>query len=167
MDRKVRGGFTLIEVIVVIAIMAIIMAIGIPSYTKWKRKYNIESDTREIFLLLNEARKRSLFEKKVCGVVWKTNPITSLSLACDTNNNEKIDDDPSGAKVYSVVNLRDSFNINITLYKYVRFMKNGMAKDWGRVFYCPSSVDVSYNCVVVSNLRINMGHWDGNTCTPR
>ncbi len=167
MDRKVALGFTLLELIIVITIMSIILAVGIPSFMKWKEKYEVESDTKSIFLLLSEARRRSFFEKRICGIGWSSVPITSIYLACDTDNDEKIDDSPSGAVVYNTLKLSTSFNINNVLYKYLRFLKTGTAKDWGRIFYSVASPSAKYDCVVVSHIRINMGHWDGNNCNPQ
>ncbi len=167
MDRKIVHGFTLVEVVVVIAIMAILLGVGIPSFMKWKARYDVESDTNNIFLLLNQARRKSFFEKRMCGIVWNSIPITSIYLACDTDGDEKIDDSPSGAVIYDTLNLTTSFNVNNVLYRYLRFFKTGTAKDWGRIFYSLASPSAKYDCVVVSAIRINKGHWDGNTCNPQ
>jgi len=44
-------GFTLLELLIVIAFVAIIMAIGIPNFSKWKEKYEINFylPEREVF----------------------------------------------------------------------------------------------------------------------
>ena len=62
MARKIKG-FTLLELLIVIAMMAVLLAIAIPAFSKWVKKYNIESDTKKIYAFLQEARAKAFAEK--------------------------------------------------------------------------------------------------------
>ena len=51
-----QAGFTLIEVMVVVAIVGIGSAIGIPSYLQWNERYQLRQVTSELRSTLLEAR---------------------------------------------------------------------------------------------------------------
>jgi prepilin-type N-terminal cleavage/methylation domain-containing protein len=46
-----RHGFTLIELVVVMALLALVLAIGIPKYAELKQKQSVEADLRSVELL--------------------------------------------------------------------------------------------------------------------
>ena len=56
---KKRSGFSLVEVLVVLACAMIISAIAIPYYTSLTRTYNIRNDADKILAQLNLARMRA------------------------------------------------------------------------------------------------------------
>ncbi len=54
------AGFTLVELVIVIAIMAILVAIALPPYVEWRQTAQYHEATREIASFLREARSRSI-----------------------------------------------------------------------------------------------------------
>ncbi len=54
------AGFTLIELMMVIAIVAILVAIAFPPYVEWRQNAQYHEATREIASFLREARSRSI-----------------------------------------------------------------------------------------------------------
>lgn len=62
--RKKENGFTLIELMVTIAVMAIIAMIAAPSMTSMIRKNQLHSDARAIVELATMARSEAVFTKK-------------------------------------------------------------------------------------------------------
>ena len=53
-------GFTLLELLIVISFVAIIMAIGIPNFSKWKEKYEINGQAQKVYFDMMLARSTSV-----------------------------------------------------------------------------------------------------------
>ncbi len=53
-------GFTIIEAITVIAIMAILTGIALPPYIEWRRSVQYQASARSILLVFREARTRAI-----------------------------------------------------------------------------------------------------------
>lgn len=56
-------GFTLIELMITIAILAIIAGMAVPSFTQTIRKNQLISDTRDFVDLLAETRSEAIFKQ--------------------------------------------------------------------------------------------------------
>ncbi len=96
--RKKENGFTLIELMVTIAVMAIIAMMAAPSMTSMIRKNQLHSDAREVIELATMARSNAVFSKKEQKLAldssvtdgqlkwlpeehtsWATKPVNSIS----------------------------------------------------------------------------------------
>lgn len=144
-----RKGMTLIELLVTITVIAIISAIAVPSFNKWLRRYQIESDTKTIYGFIQEARARA-FSQKVDLSVDVAGTVTALK---DT-----------GGAVLTSVNTKTSYkNSTITVSKR-GVISSGTSVLPGTV----SGLKPQYNCISVSDLRARMGYTsDGSTCNAK
>ena len=139
-------GLTVIELLVTITVIAIISAIAVPSFNKWLKRYQIESDTKTIYGFIQEARSRA-FSQKMDLTVYVAGTTTSLK-------------DTSGT-VLAFINTKTSYkNSTITV------SKRGVISSGGSVL--PSAVSglkPQYNCIVVSDLRARLGYSNnGSAC---
>ncbi len=88
-----QSGFTLIEALIVVALVAIMLAIGIPSFVSFMSRYRLTATSNDflsgITLTRNEAIKRGrrVDMVPVSGNDWKTGWI----LFIDQNNNQLVD----------------------------------------------------------------------------
>lgn len=60
MKRKSQRGFTMLEMMVVVAILLLVMAIAIPNFTRALRRYQLESSARNVANLLLRARYEAI-----------------------------------------------------------------------------------------------------------
>ena len=58
-----QKGFSIIELLVVVAIIGIISAIGYPNIYKWYTKKQLRNDAYELFSLLKDAQQESMLNK--------------------------------------------------------------------------------------------------------
>ena len=80
---KNSHGFTIIEVVTVLAIMAIIMAISIPSYFAWRPKHMLNRAVNEYHALLQSARLKAIKDRGTCTVSFTPD---SYTVDCSNSN---------------------------------------------------------------------------------
>jgi len=79
LDRQ--RGFTLLEVIIVMAIMGIVAAIGIPSFSDWREKQAVRSATQALLAHLKQARIKAVADNRSVSVKFTS---TSYIFDADT-----------------------------------------------------------------------------------
>ncbi len=168
-----NDGITLIELLVVVAIVGILaIALGF-SYQGWIGKYNIESETKQFYSDLMEARTMAMARSRMHFVVITANNYTIYE---DTNDNEVAEpgagDNPiseyrnpaTGAPRPKVLQYNLGWTGTIT------FNTRGLT-----AFTNPISIPVNvppdlagstpdYDCVLVYQSRIAAGQMSGGVC---
>ncbi len=154
MVRKINNnkGITLIEIIVVVAIVAIILGMSVPYYTKWKKRVSIESDTKRIYGVIQNFRSKAFAEKteykvklsdKKVEIYQNNKPIYSLSL----ENNFKF----TGSSTTEIkIDQRGTFS-GSSIY----------AEDY-------KQTDAQYDCIAINNIRVRLGKMsEGGRCVAK
>lgn len=95
---KAREGFTLIEMVTVLAILGIIMAMAAPNFSKWKEKHEINGQAQKVYFDLMLARTNAVKNNNLVRVDFNTTSHT-YTIHDDTNENGSQD---SGEAVKSV-----------------------------------------------------------------
>ena len=109
--RQKENGFTLIELMVTIAIAAIIATMAAPSMGQWLVRQNLSKSTQELISVLNNARTKAALERKEITVQLNT------SAVADTTS--QLNWMPSGKAV-----LKTGSPTSIV------FLPTGLVKDW-------------------------------------
>lgn len=87
MTYKQQKGFTLIEMMIVIAIIAILAALAAPSMIDMKRKYELQRETNSFVAKLNEARSEAVLKRTSVSVSLVASQNTSANASQNTSAN--------------------------------------------------------------------------------
>lgn len=132
--KRIRSnkGFTAIELMVTIGIIAIIAAIGIPSYAKWIPKYKLGRELVNLKADLERAKMTAKRENICVDIIFIDNAYTvfrnngSGGHSCNTN----LDDDET---IIAYQKLSPGITFGHISFaagsKNARFRGNGVAKD--------------------------------------
>ena len=73
--RQKENGFTLIELMVTIAVLAIIAMIAVPSFSNMLLKQNLKKSTQELANVLVQARSKAALERREVTVQLNTSAV--------------------------------------------------------------------------------------------
>jgi type IV fimbrial biogenesis protein FimT len=91
-NRVCKRGFGLIELLVAIAVVAVLMAVGIPSFTEVGRRMTVSSNANNMVTALNQAKAEAAKLGVMVGVVGSTNNWTAngWSVLADSNHDNTL-----------------------------------------------------------------------------
>jgi len=69
-----RSGFTVTELTVVIVLLALLTAMGVPSYLSWLPKYRLKSAARDLYSNLQLAKMTAIKSNGKCSIGYNKNP---------------------------------------------------------------------------------------------
>lgn len=162
-------GFSLIELVVTIGIMAIVMTISTLSFNSYQVKSGIEAQTRELFADITEARTKTFTQKRVYGITLQPNSYVVKSYITEAEYNTNLAASANGTVVASKslkYGLTTLAGEDISDHSIV-FDKSGFTQSWFidlDILINPETAPSSLNCIVVSTARANMGKKNGSDC---
>ena len=152
MDRKIKG-ISLIELLIVIALIAVLAALATPPLLKWRQAYYIESDVKQLASVLQNARMKAFSEKIDLSANLNGN---SVCVLCDTNST----DNTACTNKYNS-NCIISYQLKFNYGNYsIPITKRGVFSTNITIKY-PGSNPASYDCLVISNLRTKLEKCNG------
>ncbi|MDM8556034.1 GspH/FimT family pseudopilin [Desulfococcaceae bacterium HSG7] len=88
-----KSGFTMLETLIAVTIMAIIMGMGIPYIMGWLPNYRLRNAARDIHSNLQLARITAVKERVNCTVTFTpgTGLVTGYQIYLDPNDNRQMD----------------------------------------------------------------------------
>jgi prepilin-type N-terminal cleavage/methylation domain-containing protein len=150
---RLKGGFSLVEVLIVVCIIALLLAIATLSFSDWVTRYNIESQILMLNGDLLRARYAAMNRNKAHFVVLKNN---NYSVVADTHpspfgDGEITEDD-------TVVVPEKTFARPINSSSVITFNARGMVPLYqARTICVYSEVNPATDCIIVHTARINTG----------
>jgi len=155
-------GITLIELIVVITIIGILaIALGF-DFTGWIAKYRVESQVKEMYVDLMNARARAMERNRAHFVVVNTGDYQIFE---DTNEDGDYDEgtDQPIQGFATIKKLANSSYWTGTVTMDTR----GLVNQNGTIRFNIGTNNPDYDCIVLFSTRINMGKWDGSNCVAK
>lgn len=69
-----RSGFTVTELIVIIALLSLLTTVGVPNFLSWLPKYRLRSAARDLFSNLQLAKMEAIKTNRNCSIGYQKNP---------------------------------------------------------------------------------------------
>lgn len=69
-----KSGFTLTELVIVIAVLGILTAVGVPNFLSWLPKYRLKSAARDLYSNMQLAKMAAIKSNQKCRVRYSVNP---------------------------------------------------------------------------------------------
>jgi len=158
MERK---GFSLIELIIVMSLLAILASIVTINFNSWQRKYNIEAQVREMLSDFSDVRVRAIQTKTKQRVVLNPTSYSFTPYSTET---------ALSARVVFTKNLKYPIQqlttSGLTAFNNtaLEIDERGYTTNWMSIAVAAGMNEPSLNCLTVSWARVNMGRVNGNTC---
>lgn len=161
-----KKGFTLIELMIVMAVVGILaVALGF-TYEGWMGRYKVEKATKDLYSDLMTARVNAMTRQRT---FFMTLNAANYSMSADTNDSEALDaGDTPQFPAPKTVEYPLLWNGAAPVNEVISFDKRGIMTNWGTVSLSVSaSVDPDYDCIIIAQTRINMGKMTGVTCNAK
>ena len=112
---KKKSGFTLLELMVAIAIIAILAALAVPNFIKWRPERQLSAAAREVLSVMQYARSRALKDNVSVGLLFdRANETYTVffdnGAGANANNGAQDGDEPTvkSGRMPPGINLKDT-----------------------------------------------------------
>ena len=158
-------GFTIVELMVTLAIAAILLAVAVPSFTLFAQKRAISQKTVQVRNALELARGLALSQRQVwtvCTVDASNSCVSSAGLRLLVFRDDNDDKDfNTGEMLHQDIDI-DSIELEISASgrPYIRFARSGEALESGNIEVCSTNQAVDYGrqAIVFRSGRIRLSN---------
>jgi prepilin-type N-terminal cleavage/methylation domain-containing protein len=157
-----QDGLTLVEVLVVAAIVSLLATLAGVEYAGWARKYDAENEIKTLYGDMIETRVNAMQKNVQHLMVLSGDRYT----VCEDGNLDGVCDAGSTIARLSRSNLKHTLAWALSGGgSRVSFDRRGLSMVNGHININVSETDV--DCVTVSATRINVGRMNSGACEPK
>ena len=160
MAIKIKRGFTLVELMVTIAVLAIIATIAVPSFSQQISRQSLDNSAREILSALNEGRSRAVaLRSSVIVCPNKTSGGTANTLAlCATSTISGVNGEKLAAQNRVILaNISSRTDVTSTVAGVV-FLPMGTVQSRKTFTLCAMGVSKKIDVAVTGASEISIGN---------
>ncbi len=152
------AGFTLIEMVVAMAILAILAGFAMPVFAKWLPNYRLKSAAREVFSNMQLAKLEAVKRNQLCEFTITGNTYKLLKQDGSQIKEISLDDYGSGVK-FEGPSPGDTTNSPFT------FNSRGMTQEMAdQHVYLTNAKNSAYFRITVTGIgNITINKWNGST----
>ena len=155
-----RRGFTLVEMIIVMAIIAILLAVSTIAFNRWVNRNKVETQFKTMYADLMTARSQALYNKNGTGKsVIITTAGFSMYATTDTTVPAVL------TKVFKVPVTPATTQIVFDQNGVATLTSNGTVVNDAYVCVQTNTTSAIFNSLIISNTRIQMGTFSGGVCS--
>ena len=160
----ISKGFTLVELMVTIAIAALLLSIGVPSFTAMYEATRSANEIQKINDLFAFARNQAVnygstvtvcpYAASPCGNDWSK----GFSVYIEKNGSKKV------LKVIDGFNSKDTISLTGPTDKTVNFTSDGLVSTETSIIYCPSGESDGSKSIKISTSGLIKEGSDNQSC---